>query len=120
LRALIVPFALGAVFARLSPAFLTTGNLTILVKHVAINAILAVGMTFVILSGGIGNRDFFPDVPVGEARRDLLKLFDEPQIDAVLLDEQAAKLGAVETWERAKHCADPITAVPKGGVSRSA
>jgi erythritol transport system permease protein len=53
LRALIVLFALAADFAWLSPAFLTTGNLTILVKHVAINAILAVGMTFVILSGGI-------------------------------------------------------------------
>jgi erythritol transport system permease protein len=53
LRALIVLFALAAAFAALSPAFLTSANLTILVKHVAINAILAVGMTFVILSGGI-------------------------------------------------------------------
>jgi erythritol transport system permease protein len=53
LRALIVLVALVIGFAALSPAFLTTGNLTILVKHVAINAILAVGMTFVILSGGI-------------------------------------------------------------------
>ena len=40
-------------FSLLSPEFLTTGNLAILVKHVAINAILAIGMTFVILSGGI-------------------------------------------------------------------
>lgn len=53
LRALIVLFVLTAVFTAISPAFLTTGNLTILVKHVAINAILSVGMTFVILSGGI-------------------------------------------------------------------
>ena len=53
LRALIVLVALAAAFAAMSPAFLTAGNLTILVKHVAINAILAVGMTFVILSGGI-------------------------------------------------------------------
>jgi erythritol transport system permease protein len=53
LRALIVLVALVAAFAAMSPAFLTAGNLTILVKHVAINAILAVGMTFVILSGGI-------------------------------------------------------------------
>jgi erythritol transport system permease protein len=53
LRALIVLFVLASVFALMSPAFLTAGNLTILVKHVAINAILAVGMTFVILSGGI-------------------------------------------------------------------
>lgn len=54
----------------------------------------------------IGNRDFFPDVLVGEARRDLLKLFGELGIDAVILDEQATKLGAVETWEHAKRCAD--------------
>jgi erythritol transport system permease protein len=53
LRALIVLFVLVAAFAVMSPSFLTAGNLTILVKHVAINAILAVGMTFVILSGGI-------------------------------------------------------------------
>lgn len=53
LRALIVLIALASIFAWLSPAFLTSGNLTILVKHVAINAILALGMTFVILSGGI-------------------------------------------------------------------
>jgi erythritol transport system permease protein len=53
LRALIVLVALVAAFALISPAFLTAANLTILVKHVAINAILAVGMTFVILSGGI-------------------------------------------------------------------
>ena len=53
LRALIVLVLLIIVFAALSPAFLTTGNLTILVKHVAINAILSVGMTFVILSAGI-------------------------------------------------------------------
>lgn len=53
LRALIVLFVLAIVFALMSPAFLTTGNITILIKHVAINAILSVGMTFVILSGGI-------------------------------------------------------------------
>lgn len=53
LRALIVLAILVVIFTTLSPAFLTSGNLTILVKHVAINAILAVGMTLVILSGGI-------------------------------------------------------------------
>ncbi len=52
-RALIALFALITAFSLLSPAFLSTANLTILVKHVAINAIMAVGMTFVILSGGI-------------------------------------------------------------------
>jgi len=54
----------------------------------------------------IGNRDFFPDVLVGEARRDLLQVFAECGIDAVLLDEQTTKLGAVETWEHAKRCAE--------------
>src|SRR5215472_4059266 len=54
----------------------------------------------------IGNRDFFPDVLVGEARRDLLNVFGELGIDAVLLDEHATKLGAVETWEHANRCAD--------------
>jgi erythritol transport system permease protein len=53
LRALIALALLVVVFSLLSPEFLTTNNLSILVKHVAINAILAIGMTFVILSGGI-------------------------------------------------------------------
>ena len=53
LRALIVLFVLIAIFSILSPAFFTSGNLTILIEHVAINAILAVGMTFTILTGGI-------------------------------------------------------------------
>lgn len=52
-RAYIALVVLVIVFAVLSPAFLTTGNLIILTKQVAINAILGVGMTFVILSGGI-------------------------------------------------------------------
>jgi len=53
LRALIALVVLSIAFSLLTPEFLTTGNLAILVKHVAINAILAIGMTFVILSGGI-------------------------------------------------------------------
>lgn len=53
LRALVALCLLVIVFSWLTPEFLTTGNLTILIKHVAINAILAMGMTFVILSGGI-------------------------------------------------------------------
>jgi erythritol transport system permease protein len=40
-------------FSILSPTFFTAANLSILSKHVAISAILAIGMTFVILSGGI-------------------------------------------------------------------
>jgi len=53
LRALIALAVVAIVFAILSPEFLTTGNLTILLKHVAINAILAIGMTLVVLAGGI-------------------------------------------------------------------
>jgi L-fucose isomerase-like protein len=52
-----------------------------------------------------GNRDFFPDVLVGEARKDLEKLFAELGINAVMLTEKDTKLGAVETWEDAKKCA---------------
>lgn len=53
LRAMVVLVVLLMFFAWLAPAFLTTNNLTILTKHVAISAILAIGMTFVILTGGI-------------------------------------------------------------------
>jgi L-fucose isomerase-like protein len=54
----------------------------------------------------VGNRDFFPDRLVTEARADILKLFGEMDIEAVLLDENATKLGGVETWAHAKICAD--------------
>ena len=53
LRALVALALLVAVFSYLTPAFLTQGNLVMLAKHVALNAILALGMTFVVLSGGI-------------------------------------------------------------------
>lgn len=53
LRTLIALFILVVVFSFTAPAFLTTGNIIILVKQVALNAILGIGMTFVILTGGI-------------------------------------------------------------------
>ena len=52
-RTFIALFLVIVVFSILSPQFLTTGNIVIMSKHVATNAILAVGMTFVILTGGI-------------------------------------------------------------------
>jgi erythritol transport system permease protein len=52
-RAALVLVILLVAFGTLSPAFLTTNNLAILAKHVAISALLAIGMTFVILTGGI-------------------------------------------------------------------
>jgi len=54
----------------------------------------------------VGNRDFFPDRLVTEARADILKLFKEMDIDAIILDENATKLGGVETWTHAKICAE--------------
>jgi L-fucose isomerase-like protein len=54
----------------------------------------------------VGNRDFFPDRLISEGRRDILDVLAEMDINAVILDEEASKLGAVETWENAKTCAD--------------
>lgn len=52
-RAFAALVLLLIVFSAASPAFFTAGNLVILAKHVSVNALLAIGMTFVILSGGI-------------------------------------------------------------------
>lgn len=52
----------------------------------------------------IGNRDFFPDVLISEARRDLTKLFTELAIEPVWLSPEDSKLGAVETWSDARKC----------------
>jgi L-fucose isomerase-like protein len=54
----------------------------------------------------IGNRDFFPDVLVAEARNDVIKLFGELGIEAVMLTPEESKLGAVETWQDAKRCGE--------------
>ena len=53
-----------------------------------------------------GNRDFFPDHLVSEARQDILALFKEMNIEAVMLGENETKLGSVETYAHAKACAD--------------
>ena len=53
----------------------------------------------------IGNRDFFPDKLVGEARIEILKLFKSLNITPVLLNETESKLGGVETFAEAKKCA---------------
>lgn len=52
-RAFFVLIALVILFSALAPSFFTSNNLAILSKHVAISAILAIGMTFVVLTGGI-------------------------------------------------------------------
>lgn len=53
-----------------------------------------------------GNRDFFPDHLVSEARKDILALFKEMTIEAVMLGENETNLGSVETYTHAKACAD--------------
>ena len=54
----------------------------------------------------LGNRDFFPDVLVGEARRDLQKLFLALSIEPIWLSTNETKLGAVETWADAQKCGE--------------
>ncbi|WP_133646361.1 ABC transporter permease [Paraburkholderia flava] len=53
LRIFIALFAIIIVFSFTADNFLSTGNLLIMAKHVTIVAILSIGMTLVILTGGI-------------------------------------------------------------------
>jgi erythritol transport system permease protein len=52
-RAFIALIVLAVFFAVVEDAFLTGANIEILIKQTALNGILAIGMTFVILTGGI-------------------------------------------------------------------
>ena len=54
----------------------------------------------------VGNRDFFSDQLVTEGRREVLALLEEMDVGSVILGERETKLGAVETWEHAKRCAE--------------
>ena len=54
----------------------------------------------------VGNRDFFPDALITEARRDLTKLFSELGIAPIWLAPEESKLGAVETWSDAVRCGE--------------
>ncbi|MGA2763375.1 MAG: ABC transporter permease [Spirochaetia bacterium] len=53
LRTIIALLVIVGIFAALSRQFLTIENILIMTQHVAVNAFLAIGMTFVIVSGGI-------------------------------------------------------------------
>lgn len=53
----------------------------------------------------IGNRDFFPDKLVSEARAEILDLFEDLGIRAILLSDADTKLGGVETFNEAQKCA---------------
>lgn len=54
----------------------------------------------------VGNRDFFPDRLITEARQDILELFKQLDIEPVILDESETKYGSVETYAHAKACAE--------------
>jgi erythritol transport system permease protein len=53
MRTLVALFLVFTFFAIMAPNFLSAANVLIISKHVAINAFLAIGMTFVIIAGGI-------------------------------------------------------------------
>jgi len=53
-----------------------------------------------------GNRDFFPDQLITEARRDIEQLFSRLGIKAIQLSESDSKLGGVETHAEARKCAE--------------
>lgn len=53
-----------------------------------------------------GNRDFFPDRLVPEARNDIKRLLHSAGIEAVMVDDKLTKLGGVETHAEARTCAE--------------
>ena len=53
LRTFLALILVFSFFAFQAPNFLTPENMVIITKHVALNAFLAIGMTFVIITGGI-------------------------------------------------------------------
>jgi L-fucose isomerase-like protein len=54
----------------------------------------------------IGNRDFFPDQLVAEARDDVIKLFGECGVHPLMVSPTETKLGGIETHADARKCAE--------------
>jgi L-fucose isomerase-like protein len=54
----------------------------------------------------IGNREFFPDQLVAEAREDVLALCAEAGIRPILVSTEETKLGGIETHADARKCAE--------------
>ena len=54
----------------------------------------------------LGNRDFFPDALISEARRDLVAVFNALSVEPIWLTQSDSKLGAVETWTDAEKCGE--------------
>ena len=57
-----------------------------------------------------GSRDFFPIHLVKEARQDILSVFNELNIDGIMLEENETRYGCVETYAHAKACAELFSA----------
>jgi L-fucose isomerase-like protein len=53
----------------------------------------------------IGNRDFFPDRLVAEARVEIIELLARLNIKGIMLDTEDTKLGGVESFQDAQKCA---------------
>jgi L-fucose isomerase-like protein len=53
----------------------------------------------------IGNRDFFPDKLIGEARGEIIELFKKLNITPIMLSDADTKLGGVETFADAQKAA---------------
>ena len=54
----------------------------------------------------IGNRDFFPDHLITEARNEVLNIFKNKGLKPIILKDSDTKLGGVETFLEAQRCAD--------------
>ena len=54
----------------------------------------------------IGNRDFFPDALVEQARTEIIEVFGRLNINPILLNSNDTKLGGVETFREAEKCAN--------------
>jgi L-fucose isomerase-like protein len=54
----------------------------------------------------IGNREFFPDKLVAEAREDVLRLLSASGIRPLMVSPNETKLGGIETHAEARQCAD--------------
>ena len=57
-----------------------------------------------------GNRDFFPDHLVTEARLDINELFNALDIEPIMVGESETKLGSVETETMSPFCSASRTA----------
>jgi L-fucose isomerase-like protein len=54
----------------------------------------------------LGNRDFFPDALITEARQELAKVFAELDITPIWLTREQTKLGDVQSWPDAVKCGE--------------